>query len=194
MCVVERRRRLRFRHVLLLTIVVSALLGISLGLLLQPNAPWIPEKPPEEGNRVEHPRGFSIVAPSGWESKVCSTPEDNYIYLAPPTNVPFVGPIRYHPMIGVALLERPPDRSGFTDGRFLEQPAFQMLEFSVGRGDYLALTILLQREGHWFRIRYRVPEQQLPSAARHDVPDAIWQFLRTFRYAVPDGATAPSET
>jgi hypothetical protein len=67
--------------------VLVLLIGLSAGSLLSrrfvpagANQPNIPDSPPDEGNRVEHPSGFSIICPVGWHARTVTMPEDAIIF------------------------------------------------------------------------------------------------------------------
>lgn len=130
-----------------------------------PGAAWFPAGTPTEARRVEHPAGFSIVAPSGWTAKV-TIGEKDLITLTPRSQR------RFEPWIEVELLDGPPaDATDWTVTSLQGQDAFSK---AYRLGKFAVEERLIERGGQWFRLRVFVHEDGKP-------PQVLVQYFETFQ-------------
>jgi hypothetical protein len=152
----------------LLVLLAPLILGIRHG------APWIPETPPVETQRVFHPRGFSVIPPPGWVVKFVA----DSIIIGPGSKK-----VRYAPGFGITRLDYAPELSEFHKTAFLEMEAYEMTRPASGHGDvtYLIYHLLVRHDDHWYEISYSLPNGSFDRPARSTVPDTMMLYIHSFR-------------
>lgn len=170
---------------------VFATCYLAFGVWAGWSSPAIPNGPPDEANRLHHPRGFSIVVPAGWVVHV--TDADPYFSLSArpwsrfPRRIP----------VGISVRRCGPDEpTGPSDDRPTE---FQGLPAREGqevrqliheRPLQFAYRLTFRRGDSRYEISYLHP------GVIRTLPDAVRDYLSTFRVDeeppdTPDHRQAP---
>jgi hypothetical protein len=181
-----------------LVVAVAIQAGVFGAFILILNASFVnswnsvPSRPPDEANRVVHPREFSMIVPPGWESKVgVSSPFDSITSTARQ----LIPDGRHRTEIH---LERSGTRKpwGTLDPdlrpvSFQGQPARERSWSYPGGGDVKDPTPrfhyerYFQRNGQWYALEYRVPR------AYQSLPPLIQHYFDTFRHESPPESISP---
>jgi len=167
-------------YVIVVTVMVVGGLGVFLVLkvpigLADPK----PKLPPLEDNRVHHPKGFSIIAPQGWQFSIETTKNDRLdrIFIQPDIDA------RWSPKLIVRLLAKgknpyyPQDPNDYQQGKYLE---FNARIYEGLLADYHGWHAVFSHEGKRYDVLLMLPHGHGPP--RYDkVPDYWWPFLNSFR-------------
>lgn len=177
-------------NVLKLTVAFAAfwLLALLLLLMLSPlkaGAPWLPDSPPRESQRIRHSRGFSIIPPPGWVARVFDyrTAEDT-VEATLGLHTGSKG-VRYAPHISITMAKWSPDLLGFNAVRFHEWKAYDKIRPVVGGGDvpYFRYTLCVTNNGFWYELNYYTPTDR-DKPLYTNVPPAMMPYLQSFRPAL----------
>ena len=143
----------------------------------------IPE-PPDERNRVEHPDGFSIIFPEGWETVVVPADPERLIR---PTNALIGHPAARKayglPQLSVMLCEERPAADGFSSVEFQGRPAFEWFDASGGANTiWMEYVLVFEREGRWFEFSFHMPNSTALNDTRTEtLPPQVKQYANTFQ-------------
>jgi hypothetical protein len=163
----------------LLVLLAPLLLGIRHG------APWVPETPPVEAQRVFHPSGFSIIPPPGWIVKLVA----EAIIITPGSKK-----VRDAPGVGVTRLDHAPELSEFHKALFLNLEAYETTRPASGHRDvtYLIYRLLVRHDGHWYEVCYSMPNGSFDRPARSTVPHTMMLYIHSFRPTTNSAANIPA--
>ncbi len=176
-----------------LGIAVGALvLGLTAAIVLPIRGLWDPSMalPPDEGLRIVHPHGFSIVRPDGWGYEMATagqarqgrggvpvTPTADSILIFPLTKA------RMPEMLSVTGLPGAVPEPDATYRRISPEPHLQIKDAQAYAGQagkyYHWFADVPTAGGLWFRISLMLPNDDLWSNPR--VPDEWWSFINSFR-------------
>jgi hypothetical protein len=171
--------------VILLPLTLLAIVLLVLASI--PSGPaWIPEEPPQEGRRVTHPTGFSIVKPPGWLERISQKGglHDDAIYLRGNDKK-----VRFSPHLYVTSSDQfslMPERghphyvSNYVETEFLKMKAFERTDLRAGNGDYFTREIWVTNKGRWYNLFYQIPADT-HSPPITNVPPSMLPYLESFR-------------
>lgn len=139
----------------------------------------VPLTGPNEANRVEHPSGFSIVAPPNWTGRAVGGDPDfpPSIYLYPQSAFPR----RYSATLGVMRYLGKPERDleGAKDTVFQGQPAFEHISMAPYRGfespAHFGYKLIFPRGDKWYAIQFGI------CVELGDVPAVFREYFDSFR-------------
>jgi hypothetical protein len=135
----------------------------------------IPEMPPDEGDRVRHPLGFSMVVPPGWIHHTVGWQGVGEIRMFTHTNK------RKHSDISITFVghDAPVQLKGLRRTRFLGQEAYDRMvvlrPWTFDDGAWSQYTLYFRRGGDWYGVTYHMSEE------RTTVPPMIQRYLNTLR-------------
>lgn len=162
--------------------ITISLIALGLGIYLPFTIPIRlvdpkPKLPPEEENRVYHPRGFSIIAPEGWKSFVDSNDSNDLslIVIQPDTNA------RWAPKL-FAQLYTEKDNPCYVDSSLYSQEKFLEYDAEVyeGRcGAYHQWQAVFLYEGDRYSVGIMLPHGE-DETRYNKVPDYWWPFINSF--------------
>lgn len=146
--------------------MMGCLLGLGLGIVLclmteSGETPWFPDGHPNESHRVNHPAGFSMVAPEGWLPEVFDERESVSEYHRP-NGIQFwpTKDRRYHPGFSVNQHTEKPMRAleGAKESVFQGKPSWKVERRADGASKYDAMQIIFERGTNWYVIDFFMPE------------------------------------
>lgn len=171
--------RFTLTKILIIVAIVAFLLGIFLPMgpatLIDPK----PKLPPNEQNRINHPNGFSIIAPKGWKSVVETEPNNIYssIVIFPENKARFVPSM-------VAIKYKNSEQAHYQT-KYSEYRKSKFLNFEAkifeGRSAcYHGWHAIFSEDKAWYGIKLMLPHGK--DGTRYEkVPDYWWPFLNSFR-------------
>lgn len=168
-------------ELLVIVAIVATLLGVLLPALahitlIDPK----PKLPPQESNRIYHPRRFSIIAPKDWIYKTTTEPnnlEGIFIY---PKNA---AKARFSPRFAAILYPNREDvnnrlnRDGFEKGKYLQ---FDAMVFEGLAGNYHRWEAIFTKDEKWYGVELMLPHGK-DSIRYEKVPNYWWPFINSFR-------------
>lgn len=141
--------------------------------------------PPAETLRQNHPLGFSIIVPPGYEVKIDQTVDDRRAGSITATDHSYRS---FPPMLTVFMFrdgeaaQKRLSELKFSPASFQDRPAFF---YNAPRGKQWLYRIVTEVNGKWFELGVALPEYA-------DVPNHRWnEYLQSFRYTPP---TPPATT
>lgn len=147
---------------------------------LQPGAPWVPEQPPLEENRVFHPDGFSLIHPPDWAIDIYEG-RAKEIRWASLSFTPGSKGYRFAPGISVRVDTNAPELTGFQEIRISDVPAYERsVYYAYSKRPTVHYQLYLQRSNEWYQVRYHTEAIQENSS---EIPAAILPYLRSFRFS-----------
>ena len=171
--------RLTLNKVLIIVAIVAFLLGIfgPMGptTLIDPK----PKLPPSEQNRINHPNGFSIIAPKGWKSVIKTEPNNIYSSIV----IFFKNKARFEPSL-VAIKYKNPEKAHYgtkyneyLKSKFLN---YEAMVFEGRSACYHVWHAIFSEDEAWYGIQLMLPHGK--DGTRYEkVPDYWWPFLNSFR-------------
>lgn len=153
--------------------------AINMGLFY---GPW-PWEHPKEQNRVQHPEGFSIIAPRGWKHRICLQtdtlfPQD-MIGLIPNTKArlhPLVHALKFRQQPNIEEMKKLPGYSAgrFSNGKFEGSDAYI---YEGNAGKFWEWKAIFARGSNWYEVAIMVPSD---NEAEDHVSGIWWPYLNTF--------------
>jgi len=163
---------------LVAAVLISFLVTALLNMPIELSDPK-PKLPPSESNRIHHPKGFSIIAPEGWTTRVETKEQGKRDSIFIQLNVD----ARFCTRLSVTLFpERPnfnkfPFREGYKEGRFKQYEAFI---FDGDTGNYYQWNSYFHNQDKWFFVTLWLPNGD-DGVRYHKIPDYWWPFIESFQ-------------
>lgn len=150
-------------------------------LVAGPNGEPIPTSAPDEGNRVYHPLGFSVVAPNDWNVRVYLNDDGGWpgdsLGLTPKSGIPR----RYWgSSIGIHRHDtKPKEIADFKETTFQGEAALER-KSTRGSGGFedpsqFHYDLIFERDGSWYWVTFHV------FAEINELPEGIRQYLESFK-------------
>ena len=171
--------RLTFPKILIVVSVIAFLLGLFMPVGMVGLADPKPKLPPNEKNRIQHPNGFSIIAPEGWMTIIKTEPNNLYdcIAIFPKNKArfkPFIGTTKYKDAEEAHHL---PKYSEYLKSKFLN---YEAIIFEGRSARYHVWHAIFSEDETWYDIMLSLPHGK--HGTRYEkVPDYWWPFLNSFR-------------
>lgn len=158
----------------LTSLMVYILINLPIGLV-DPK----PKLPPQEVDRIRHPKGFSIIAPKGWQSFVVTSDNNNIdrITIQPDIDA------RWYPHLVARLFSEDDNPYYTSDPNRYQSDSYLEFDARVYEGlcaDYHGWHAVFSYEGKRYGVLLMLPHGH-GSPRYNKVPDYWWSFLNTFR-------------
>jgi hypothetical protein len=140
-----------------------------------PSGDPIPEEPPDESNRIQHPAGFSVVVPPNWDAS-----DRGSLILTPKSPGRYARRSRALLVISPIGRDRPPELESMAPSVFQGQVAYERMK--VVRKDTFddpplsEYQLYLQRDGNWYLVTYSIAE------VRTTLPAMVRRYIGTLRW------------
>lgn len=171
------------QRALIAVLVLVGILACALGFLM----PWVasrqkmtlqdiePKLPPLEKGRIHHPKGFSVIAPQGWFSKIETDARegDNRIIITPSIDA------RWLPKFVVGLNDgvRVADINEYRPNKYL---VYDAMIYENSKSDYYFWHAIFSFRDHQFNVLLMLPNSY--DFIKYDkVPNQWLEFLNTFQ-------------
>ncbi|NIP24567.1 MAG: hypothetical protein GWN67_03800 [Phycisphaerae bacterium] len=174
---------MKFRLTLTKLLIIIAIFAFLLGIF-GPMGPatLIDPKPkllPNEQNRINHPNGFSIIAPKGWTSVVKTEPNNIYssIVIFPENKARFIPSLVAIKYKNSEQAHHLTNYSEYHKSKFLN---FEAMIFEGRAVYYHRWHVIFSENEAWYGIELMLPHGK--DGTRYEkVPDYWWPFLNSFR-------------
>jgi hypothetical protein len=144
-----------------------------------------PKLPPLEKDRVRHPKGFSIIAPKGWESMIIEAEGEEHVDCI---RIQANADARWSAKLIVSLYSEGKKPYHAQDPNDYLRAKYLTFDAKIYEGlwaDYHAWHAMLSYEGNLYEVLLMLPHGHGPP--RYDeIPDYWRPFLNSFRIG-PDG-------
>lgn len=171
-------------HPATVVLALVALLAVGLTMLLprmlglRAGAPWIPDQPPVETNRIVHPDGFSMIPPPGWTVSVF-TGKDQELWQWGMVFTPGSKGNRFAPRISARTTDRAPELTDCTQIEIDERPAWEISKRVGAEEEQLFDYRLLTQIGNrWAEVSYGA---QMSKPGSLEIPAVMLLYLRSIR-------------